>query len=122
MNDFQSAKLQPAQRLRKTRQFEPVYRARNVLVGQYVVIYVLPNEGEHSRLGVSVSRKVGNAVCRNRIKRIFREAFRLSKNEMPGGLDIIMIPRRGKSDWPMKEVKAELVRLLAEFVQKRQEG
>ena len=122
MKDFQSANLPPAQRLRKTRQFEPVYRARNVLVGQYVVIYVLPNEGEYSRLGVSVSRKVGNAVRRNRIKRIFREAFRLSKNEMLSGLDIIMIPRRGKSDWPMKEVKAELVRLLAEFVQKRQGG
>lgn len=114
--------IKGAHRLRKTWQFGLVYNARNVLVGKYVVLYVLPNSDGVGRLGVSVSRKVGNAVRRNRVKRIFREAFRLSMGQFPKGLDVIMIPRRGIGDWPLKDVLAELVRLLGNFETRGQEG
>ncbi|MCL4107120.1 UNVERIFIED_CONTAM: hypothetical protein GTU68_039112 [Idotea baltica] len=48
-----------------------------------------------TRIGLSVSKKNGNAICRNRIKRLLREAFRLSRLELPVGLDLILIPRPG---------------------------
>ena len=52
-----------------------------------------PNELTHSRVGLSVSKRYGGAVQRNRLRRLYREAFRLTRHELPGGLDIVMIPR-----------------------------
>ena len=60
-----------------------------------LLVYGLPNELPHSRLGLSVSRKVGNAVKRVRWKRLIREAFRRNRDEIPRKLDLIVIPRRG---------------------------
>ena len=57
-----------------------------------LVVYAAPNDVGHARLGLTVSRKVGSAVCRNRWKRLLREAFRLSQQELPA-LDLICIPR-----------------------------
>ena len=58
----------------------------------------------YPRLGLSVSRKVGGAVVRNRWKRLLREAFRLRRHELPAGIDLVVIPRQ--------EVEPELARLL----------
>ena len=58
-----------------------------------LVVYGLENGLPHARLGLSVSRKVGNAVVRNRWKRLLREAFRLQLAELPSGLDLVIGPR-----------------------------
>ena len=61
-----------------------------------LLVYACENELDRPRLGLSVSRKVGGAVVRNRWKRMLREAFRLSKADLPRAADLVVIPRRSE--------------------------
>lgn len=83
------------QRLRSTADFDRVYSGRCSASDRRLLVYGLKNETGATRLGVSVSRKLGGAVVRNRWKRVLREAFRRNQEHLPGGIDYILIPRRG---------------------------
>jgi len=79
-------------RIRAEREFAAVYRTgRRVKLGPMVVI-LQPNRLGHPRLGISAPRRLGGAVVRNRVKRMIREAFRLSQHEL-GAMDIVCVPR-----------------------------
>jgi ribonuclease P protein component len=80
-------------RLRDGRDFAAVYQARTTAGDACLLVYGRPNDAGHPRLGLSVSRKVGKAVVRNRWKRLIREAFRTSPDRLPAGLDLVVIPR-----------------------------
>lgn len=84
-------------RLRSERDFQRVYQRRAVVSDDLLVVYSCENEFDHPRIGLSVSRKVGNAVTRNRWKRLLREAFRLHRTELPLGVDLVVSPRPGLS-------------------------
>ena len=84
-------------RLRKNAEFRRVLSARNSVADDVLVVYALPNELGHTRLGACVSRKNGNAVCRNRWKRQMRESFRLQQDRVPQGFDYVVLPRKGAS-------------------------
>jgi ribonuclease P protein component len=106
-----------SQRLTHAREFQAVYGARVSRASGPLAIYGRPNGLPRCRLGLSVGRKVGAAVQRNRVKRLLREAFRLSQHELPaaadGGYDLIINVR------PHQELKLEdYRRLLLELAHK----
>jgi ribonuclease P protein component len=86
--------FRPHERLKDPRDFRRAYERRRSESDQVLVVYGVENSLPHSRLGISVARKkVRAASSRNRLKRLVREAFRLSKADLPSGIDLVVIPR-----------------------------
>jgi ribonuclease P protein component len=86
--------LSRRERLRSPAEFERVFKRRCSAQDEWLLIYGDLNGLPYSRLGLSVGRRWGNAPARNRTKRLYREAFRLSKQKLPVGLDLVLVPRR----------------------------
>lgn len=82
-------------RLRKQAEFDRVFQGKAYAADDVLVVNGVRNRCDQSRLGLSVSRKVGNAVVRNRWKRLIREAFRTQRDQLPVGFDFVVRPRRG---------------------------
>ena len=82
------------QSIKKTASFKAVYKRGRQAVNAYFVMYALPSP-EGNRLGVTVSKKVGKAVVRNRIRRLVKERFRLNAHILKPGFDIVVVARAG---------------------------
>ena len=97
-------------RLKKLADFQQVFKRRLSASDEFVIVYAAANGLAHPRLGLSVSRKVGNAVKRNRWKRLLREAFRLQFAKLPSGVDLVIVPRT-EAEPNLKAIELSLVRL-----------
>ena len=103
--------FRPHEHLRRPADFKRVFDRRRSAADGKLIVYVCENGLAHSRLGLSVSRKNGPAVHRNRMRRLYREAFRLTRHEIQAGLDLVLVPRR--PDEPeLEELKRTLPRLV----------
>ena len=100
-------------RLRKRREFLSVYEARRSYFFRLFVVYVRENGLGRHRLGLTVSKKVGGSVVRNRVKRVLREAFRRQRALIPGNFDIVVNAKKGSADMKTTDA-AESFALLAE--------
>lgn len=97
--------------LRRAVDFRRVYDRRRSIADGWLLVYACENGLPHLRVGLSVSRKVGPAHRRNRLRRLYREAFRLTRSSMPVGLDLILIPRTSEEPL-LEELKRSLPRLV----------
>ncbi len=88
------ATLRPHERITHPADFQRAFERRRSASDEYMIVYGVENERDCCRLGISVSRKkIRRAAARNRTKRLLREAFRLSKEELPKDLDLVVVPR-----------------------------
>jgi ribonuclease P protein component len=108
--------LPQSRRLKMPGDFERCYARKRSASDAILIVYACENGLTHSRLGVSVSKKLGGAVVRNRHKRMLREAFRLVQHELPA-VDLILIPRPG-TKLTLASVKESLIALAREAAAK----
>jgi ribonuclease P protein component len=92
--NMNSKTFPPQYRVRRNADYQRAYRRRVTAADDWLLVYGCPNDLPFPRLGLSVSRAMGNAVVRNRWKRLVREAFRLCRDRLPSGIDLIVVPRR----------------------------
>ena len=88
-----------------------VYKNGKSYANKYLVMYVLENDNRKNRIGISVSKKVGNSVVRHRITRLIRESYRLHENIFNSGLDIVVIARNNASSVSYFEIESALLHL-----------
>ena len=105
-------RLPRALRIARQADFQRAYREGSRAKGSILTVVAVPNGLPHPRIGLSVGRSVWkSAVRRNRVRRIFREAFRLSRSELPAGFDLVLIPAAPRLDPQLAATREELVRL-----------
>ena len=97
--------------LSNNRNFKFVYKNGRSKANRLLVMYVCPNLSDRNRLGISVSKKVGNSVVRHRVTRLIRESYRLHEEMLGSGLDIAVIARENARDAAYHEVESALLHL-----------
>ena len=97
--------------LKNNQQFQNDFNNGKSFANRYLVMYTVENHLDENRLGISVSKKVGNSVVRHRFCRLVRESYRLRKEMFNSGLDIVVIARHSAASISYHELDAALLHL-----------
>ena len=97
--------------IKKNEEFRAVYQSGKSYANKYLVMYVKKNESETGRLGISVSKKVGNSVVRHRITRLIRESYRLNESKFHSGWDMVVVARQNAKGRNYLEINSALLHL-----------
>ncbi len=102
--------------LKNNLDFKRVFRAKRSCANKYLIVYILKNEsygqpGAYNRLGITVSKKVGNSVVRHRVKRLIKESYRLGEERFNSGLDLVVIARDSAKVACFSEMQSALFHL-----------
>lgn len=97
--------------LKKNEDFKRCYRTGRSFANRYLVLYVCGNGMDRNRIGISVSKKVGNSVVRHRICRLVRESYRLNEAQFQNGFDLVFIARRPAASADYHKVEGALLHL-----------
>ena len=104
-------KYKYSESLKNNFDFQFVYKNGKSYANKYLVMYVLENSIKRNRLGISVSKKVGNSVVRHKVTRLIRESYRLHENIFNSGLDIVVVARKGAALVGYYEIESALLHL-----------
>ncbi len=99
------------EKIKKNHQFQFVYKNGKSYANKYLVMYVKENGLEINRIGISVSKKVGNSVVRHRVTRLLRESYRLHEAIFNSGLDIVIVARSNAASVGFNEIENALLHL-----------
>ena len=97
--------------LKNNQQFQTVYKTKNSYANKYLVMYIRENGLGKNRIGISVSKKVGNSVVRHRVTRLVRETYRLHESVFNSGLDIVVVARQSAKDVNFYEIESAFLHL-----------
>ena len=97
--------------LKKNRDFQVVYKSGRSYANKYLVMYIKENGTDRNRIGISVSKKVGNSIVRHRVTRLIRESYRLHEAIFNSGLDIVIVARSSAALVGYHEIEKSLLHL-----------
>lgn len=97
--------------LKKNTDFQKVYKTGKSYANKYLVMYIINNGLEENRIGISVSKKVGNSVVRHRVTRLIRETDRLNHQQLKTGFDIVVIARASAKGKGYEEIRSAFMHL-----------
>ena len=97
--------------LKKNKDFQIVYRKGKSYANRFLVMYIKKNDMGKNRLGISVSKKVGNSIVRHRLTRLFRESYRLQEEHFLCGYDIVAVVRVNAKNSTFADMKSALIHL-----------
>ena len=97
--------------LKKNKDFQVVYKNGKSYANRYLVLYIRENGMDKNRLGISVSKKVGNSVVRHHLTRLIRESYRLQEEHFQCGFDLVVIARAGAKERSYHDIESALIHL-----------
>ena len=100
-----------AESIKNNDEFKKVYQFGKSYANKYLVMYIHKNDMNKNRLGISVSKKVGNSVVRHRIARLLRESFRLNDEKFHSGWDIVVVARMSAKGKNYREIESAFLHL-----------
>ena len=109
----------PLRSLTRRRDFDFVFKEGVSAATKSLVVYARPNELNFSRLGLSVSKKIGKAVTRNRVKRLLREAMRKMSGDIPLHYDFVLVARKLSADSGLDDFMLDIKRLLSRLIREK---